>query len=79
MYMFVPVKVRWRDPGVADFLNLRLPFGLHFLEREPAPRATQKQALGSARELAAVIQQTGNAFPVGHRRAIAQVQMHAHP
>jgi len=77
VYVFMPVEVRRRETSIADFLNLRVPLILHFRKPEPTPCQPQKQALWSGREFAIVIQKAGDGFPVGHRRAVAQVQMHA--
>ncbi len=60
VHVFVAVEVRWRNPRVADFLNLRVPLALHFRQHEPAMRATKKQALGSVRKLTILIEQTRN-------------------
>ena len=78
MHVFVPVQVRRLDPGVADFLDLRVPFAFDFIQQQSATRAPQEQSLGSAREFGFVIQQARYRFRLRDRRAVAQVQVHAH-
>ena len=79
VHVFVPIEVRWQNPRITDFPNLRVPLNFDFRQRESAPRAPQKQAFRSASEFALVVQKTRNAFRFGDGGTVAQIQMHSYP
>lgn len=77
VHMLVAVKVTGNDPGVADFLDLRVPLKLNLVEIELTSEDAKEQRLRMEGKLIGVVEQGANERWVGGGWTVTEIQVDA--
>ena len=75
--MFMAIEVSRLHPGIADFLDLRVPLPLDFFDVQAPLGQTKQQALWATLKFSSCVQQSFNSSGRSSGQTVAQIQVNA--